>query len=289
MTEQEAEAWQARLERIWRLPYGLSYSRISSEMVHFDAILADKGQHDEAQLHIIIEDHKPLQCYLLARDKSGGLCNTEDGRICIPDSCPSPLQQQLFEYDWLPIIRRGCWLSGVPIDGSDLERGGWIWGTTFEELDTWKPHSWNMDAFRKQQEGEACRVASAFGVEIQKAWAAMSRMWYESDLGTATIVWECNFSFCNIRIHPQGAEVDAQDTCVVTYNYHKGEWVYWSYYEPYSEIMAQGLYRLGFEDEAVLSELPQLSNHEKLELRLSLPREFWPQKWLDEEVEQSVL
>ena len=50
---------------------------------------------------------------------------------------------------------------------------------------------------------------------------------------------------------------------------------------PHDEQMAQGLYRLGFES----SELPPLSltAHEKLELRLSMPREFWPQKWLDEE------
>jgi hypothetical protein len=38
---------------------------------------------------------------------------------------------------------------------------------------------------------------------------------------------------------------------------------------------------LNFEDESVLSQLPPLTAHEKLELRLSLPREFWPQKWAD--------
>lgn len=46
--------------------------------------------------------------------------------------------------------------------------------------------------------------------------------------------------------------------------------------------MTQGLYRLGIEDEDASSELNStLSAHEKLELRLSLPREFWPKTWLD--------
>ncbi len=47
--------------------------------------------------------------------------------------------------------------------------------------------------------------------------------------------------------------------------------------------MARGLYRLGFDEPAILAQLPQLSAHEKLELRLSMPREFWPQRWLEAE------
>lgn len=49
--------------------------------------------------------------------------------------------------------------------------------------------------------------------------------------------------------------------------------------------IARALYRLGVEDQSVLSQFPQLSAHEKLELRFSLPREFWPKTWLDEENE----
>jgi hypothetical protein len=48
---------------------------------------------------------------------------------------------------------------------------------------------------------------------------------------------------------------------------------------PFSDFMARGLYCLGFEDESILSQLPPLSMHEKLELRMSLPREFWPAAW----------
>ncbi len=48
--------------------------------------------------------------------------------------------------------------------------------------------------------------------------------------------------------------------------------------------MARGLYCLGTDDSEALEQFyPAFSFHEKLELRLSLPREFWPQTWLDEE------
>jgi hypothetical protein len=53
----------------------------------------------------------------------------------------------------------------------------------------------------------------------------------------------------------------------------------------FREHMVRTLYRLGIEmeDEQWLAPLNvSLSHHEKLELRLSMPREFWPKKWLDE-------
>ncbi|RYX80189.1 hypothetical protein EON83_29695 [bacterium] len=49
------------------------------------------------------------------------------------------------------------------------------------------------------------------------------------------------------------------------------------------DFMVRGLHCLGYKDEEVLSQLPPLTAHERMELRLSMPREFWPQKWLDEE------
>lgn len=54
----------------------------------------------------------------------------------------------------------------------------------------------------------------------------------------------------------------------------------------FKEHVARTLYRLGIdmEDEDLLAPLNvSLSAHEKAELRLSLPREFWPQTWLQEE------
>lgn len=49
-------------------------------------------------------------------------------------------------------------------------------------------------------------------------------------------------------------------------------------------LLACALFRLGLYDEDTCSELgATFSFHDELELRLSMPREFWPQKWLDEE------
>ncbi|RYX83241.1 hypothetical protein EON83_15345 [bacterium] len=50
------------------------------------------------------------------------------------------------------------------------------------------------------------------------------------------------------------------------------------------EPMVRGLYCLGVEDkeeQLLLSINSPLSAHEKLELRLSMPREFWPQSWMN--------
>jgi hypothetical protein len=46
------------------------------------------------------------------------------------------------------------------------------------------------------------------------------------------------------------------------------------------EMMAHGLYRLGFDDAGVLEELNYpLSAHEKLQLQRSMPRQYWPLAW----------
>jgi hypothetical protein len=47
--------------------------------------------------------------------------------------------------------------------------------------------------------------------------------------------------------------------------------------------MARVLFKLGHDTSFIEEHFDTLSAHEKLELRLSMPREFWPQKWLDEE------
>lgn len=51
----------------------------------------------------------------------------------------------------------------------------------------------------------------------------------------------------------------------------------------YNEQMVRGLYRLGIENEEIIHRLNySLTAHEQLELRHSMPREFWPQRWLEE-------
>lgn len=54
-----------------------------------------------------------------------------------------------------------------------------------------------------------------------------------------------------------------------------------------NELLMQGLYRLGVDSNDLLREFSVglFSAHQIMELRLSLPREFWPQKWIDEEAQ----
>lgn len=133
---------------------------------------------------------------------------------------------------------------------------------------------------RKKIEWEAPRVAAAFGI---KEW----NIELQSDHFILTGIGE---GLISMTYHwpPDGllregllprlwiGDQDAAQTCWTT-----GRRV--GLGRPaYNELAARGLYRLGFEDEPILSQLPQLSAHEKVELRLSMPREFWPQKWLDE-------
>lgn len=60
------------------------------------------------------------------------------------------------------------------------------------------------------------------------------------------------------------------------------EWTAMGDTPDFNDHMAHSLFRLGFEDEALFAQLPDLSLHDKLELRLSFAREFWPPKWLEE-------
>ena len=142
--------------------------------------------------------------------------------------------------------------------------------------------SWIMEsqALGEQIEWEVRHVAAAFGVEAwEKAKLDEGCLTLDSAEFSCVVSLSrnCVIAFCThtgdsyCDIHTRGLEsalfelleCRSSSTCI--------------------SRMARGLYRFGFKDESVLSQLPELTDHEKLELRRSMPREFWPQKWLDEE------
>lgn len=122
-------------------------------------------------------------------------------------------------------------------------------------------------------EWEARRVAQAVGVEWydKMEWPEFVR--YVGWIGCAKVaLLMCKGGVpkrLNIGSHGTGCDFDFEYKLVEDYGHSH-------------ELMARGLYCLGFEDESILSQLPELSAHERLELRLNFPREFWPQSWLDE-------
>ena len=140
-----------------------------------------------------------------------------------------------------------------------------------------------FEDLNQQIEREARRVAAAFGIESFEI--RDEEVVAYVGLSSATqVCWNIDSrtnSFFYIEVGERGCEVNFAP------NWSKPnapeEWRF--YPNPaFHEVMARGLYRLGFEDEGVLAELNHpLSAHEKLELRLSMPRELWPKTWLDEE------
>lgn len=136
---------------------------------------------------------------------------------------------------------------------------------------------------KEKVEWEAGRVAAAFGLKEVECEKGTKSNHYEEDI-TESIKLATYFNFisgmagiCIFESERVKCEVDYSDT--------DSEWVcVHSGCDKLSEIMARGLYLLGIEDAGVLAELNYpLTAHEKLEVRHSLPREFWPQTWLDVE------
>ncbi|RYX82865.1 hypothetical protein EON83_17295 [bacterium] len=128
-------------------------------------------------------------------------------------------------------------------------------------------------------EHEAARVAVTFGVGEWKTteYPTAHRHFGWGSGARLPIDWIINFEE-GVRLTV--LSVGSFERCCQL-AFYWGEWDI-RLNPKYDTAMARGLYCLGFEDEAILSQLPPLSAHEKLELRLGMPREFWPQKWLDE-------
>jgi hypothetical protein len=127
-------------------------------------------------------------------------------------------------------------------------------------------------------EWEVRRIAAAFGVgEFQ----SREEDWLITSVGkadTTQILWSIDArinAFFYIEVGENGCEVDSHTT------WPQGDEQWRFYPQPeFHELMARGLYCLGFEDEGVLAKLNYpLTAHEKLELRLAMPREFWPKMW----------
>ncbi len=130
-------------------------------------------------------------------------------------------------------------------------------------------------------EWEARRVAAAFGVEEWESTAAFDdASWVEFDgCSASTAIWCAILDDGTIEQISVG---ERPHSCLVEMEEGRLEGI--TSEVEYRELMARGLFRMGVDDPYILRTLNcPLSAHEKLELRVSLPREFWPKKWLDED------
>ena len=135
-------------------------------------------------------------------------------------------------------------------------------------------------------EREARRVAAAFGV---REWNTDGDSFSIRGVGEAGLVVVCGIDSDTAKF--VGVQINGPDR-KISHLYDDSRFLQpsattqplWncSFSPTTAYSMARGLYRLGFEDESILSQLPSLSAHEQMELRLSMPREFWPKSRLEE-------
>ena len=143
MTEQEAEAWATRLTRIWvpeevtidlqTLHYLGRYSGPSMVEIKVRPGRAWLGR--PSNTHIFILSQVTEESW---RPRLG--CSIVRGNIKNLSHPQSVHQRELthhFIAHYLPFFRRGCWLSGGPIEASAHEKIEWMQGFTREEIEVW--------------------------------------------------------------------------------------------------------------------------------------------------------
>ncbi|RYX84670.1 hypothetical protein EON83_08515 [bacterium] len=279
MSEREAEALAARLTRIW-MPDG-SYGEGATWILqdgHFqynaqiteglEMQFGSRGANRDGSFHLQRTRDGQITGHLYCLESEGEL------NSCLPQMGGREEDFAQFAHFYSPIMRGYCWLSGCAIEASEAEQEMWTgWQREREEAGQGEPT--NTVDFEIQ------RVAAAFGVKSFTTHRTVTSVHYEGWLGDTLVTW---------RLGDPNARVT--NICVGTRSYcgvfrKRDRWEWESGQEGH-EQMARGLYCLGFEDEDVLAQLNRpLSMHEKIELRLSMPREFWPKKWCDEEAASS--
>lgn len=142
MTEPEAEALVDRLTRIWA-PH--QQAVWTFEENYIDLVLQVEGDihlfYEDIPLCEDVPDVFPGVALSLRRGGNDNLtgwlfCQGEGGDIQSGlYSSAEPFLQ--FANEWIDFFRRGCWLSGCPIEASAHEKVEWAREFTKEEVESW--------------------------------------------------------------------------------------------------------------------------------------------------------
>ena len=156
MTQQEAQTWFERLTKIW-VPESLQINeRVSGPSWEFNFGQFQFRSFITEQVRLAIHFEKKGYFFSLIRQithwdeereeyeeprttVTGDLSVSQVGRIK-GDLMTPPGEEEIyaqFADEWTPFFRRGCWLSGVPIDATAQEKAEWMQGFTREELASW--------------------------------------------------------------------------------------------------------------------------------------------------------
>lgn len=158
MTEPEAQALAQRLERVWGVlksssvfqerpdafwftfdgllpPVPETQCVVPSEpetrlIVHYHEAIPSMRPWDGLTVNLrIVYEYEIKQCVLN--------CQT-DGTMSEDRPGPQRPTDVVLALPWLPFFRRGCWLSGLPIEASAHEKAEWMRGFTKEEIEEWQ-------------------------------------------------------------------------------------------------------------------------------------------------------
>ena len=147
MTEQEAEALAVRLTRIWAPDKQKVMRRSWNSCIECRWRLSYKGFLDfhveiipSVNFHVVEEG----AFFCLGRRSeqetpmvvTGTLvCQLQSGVVRIGGGGDERFDQ--FAVQWMPFFRRGCWLSGCPVEATAHEKAEWIQGFTREDIEAW--------------------------------------------------------------------------------------------------------------------------------------------------------
>ncbi len=133
MTEQEAEVYAARLTRIWSVlaPFVIEVDTDGAQ------IFAPLSQDVELRVDVL---GSVSLYYLREIDSDSAIlfCDkTMKTQSFLPKSWGETPPESIrhLQSEWMPIFRRGCWLSGCPIEATAHEKVEWVRGFAKEEIE----------------------------------------------------------------------------------------------------------------------------------------------------------
>ena len=142
MTEQETETFAERLRRIWLPAATVSFHLWEEERSswHLTAALSP-----EITLEVYTKEWEDVPFLRLdhrdttTKQQTSIMCNDymRERRRAEVHIFDGPFGNPPLATEWMEFFRRGCWLSGCPIEASAHEKAEWIQGFSCEELETW--------------------------------------------------------------------------------------------------------------------------------------------------------
>jgi hypothetical protein len=135
MTEQEAQVLSNRIPRIWASYVPKLVTRDTGNLP-FEFVFTLR---DNWKLTYICTSHTPFPLVMVTKESFEMVC-LSDGTIHYDMEHKHGMEKMPMDNPldlWLPLLRRGCWLSGLPIEASAHEKVEWMQGFSPEELEAW--------------------------------------------------------------------------------------------------------------------------------------------------------